>query len=44
MDFQYDNPIKPDPNSPFRLTNVGKTLNFETGAHNLKRKEQHLLL
>lgn len=38
MDFQYDNPIKPDPNSPFRLANLGKTLNFETETGSLKRK------
>ena len=29
MDFQYDNPIKPDPQSPFRLAGMGKALNFE---------------
>lgn len=37
MDFQYDNPLKADHNSPFRLTNLGKTLNFESDSNNLKR-------
>jgi cytochrome c-type biogenesis protein CcmH/NrfG len=29
MDFQYENPIKQDPNSPFRLAGLGKSLTFD---------------
>lgn len=40
MDFQYENPIKPDPNSPFSLVNMGKTLNFDRATNHLKRESR----
>ena len=37
MDFQYDNPVRQVPGSPFSLAGLGKELNFQVDSNPLKR-------
>lgn len=37
MDFQYDNPVRQVPGSPFTMAGLGKELNFQVDSNPLKR-------